>query len=72
MSEDEQKMAAQVLREAFQRTMNRLRRAHNKGVFSDYDLLTMPDVVGDMQTIHVGLFGEPFQIVHGKAEEKSE
>lgn len=72
MSEEEQKIAADVLKQAFRRTMNRLRRAHNKGVFTEYDLLTMPDVVGDMQTIHVGLFGEPFQVVHGKPEEKSE
>lgn len=72
MSEEEQKIAADVLKQAFQRTMNRLRRAHLKGVFTEYDLLTMPEIVGDMQTIHVGLFGEPFQVIHGKAEEKSE
>lgn len=70
MSEEEQKIAGDVLRQAFQRTMNRLRRAHGKGAFNEYDLLAMPEIVGDMQTLHVGLFGEPFQVVQGKAEEK--
>jgi hypothetical protein len=72
MSEEEQKIAADALRQAFQRTMNKLRRAHLSGAFNEYDLLTMPEIVNDMQTLHVGLFGEPFQIVQGKPEEKSE
>lgn len=72
MSEEEQKIAGDILRQAFQRTMNRLRRAHNEGAFKAYDLLTMPEIVNDMQTLHVGLFGEPFQVLHGTQEEKGE